>query len=120
MNDGNIASTEFKMRADVTLCDSLTGCDGLDDNVLVSRPARAVETDPRIILHKEDEGHEKAESLYKPHHYQNFTRSVEEAHKEHQLESPYDFFLKDVLHKAWAIPLKDLPELLPALLITCR
>ena len=41
IDDGNIASKEFKTLADAALADSLTGCDDLDDNVVISRLGRA-------------------------------------------------------------------------------
>ena len=62
---------------DTALSDSLRGTSDLDANVLMSRLGRAVETDPRIILHKEDIDPKKAESFYKPHPYGDLIREVE-------------------------------------------
>ena len=112
VNDGNIASAEFKALADLALSDSLRGTAALDDNVLISRLGRAAETDPRIILHKEEIDRKKAESFYQEHPYGEFIQEVEKACGEAGVDSPYDIFLKDILHRAWGIPKKELPDML--------
>lgn len=76
--DGNIASTEFKTLEDISLGTSLNGTKNISDHILISRLGRAFETDPRVILTKDELSKSKAQSLYVEHPNNDFIVKVDD------------------------------------------
>ena len=76
--EGEIASSSFKALANMSLDASLSGSSDAEDHGLISRLGRAVETDPRIILSKEELSRSNAASLYADRPQEAFMKLVDD------------------------------------------
>ena len=100
--EGEIASSSFKALANMSLDASLSGSSDAEDHGLISRLGRAVETDPRIILSKEELSRSNAASLYADRPQEAFMKLVDDHVLRAQID-PFELFGREVLKLAWGI-----------------